>query len=46
VHGTAGRRGRRQRHGDQSDMPAARLGDQTAHGGSIVLGCFTVIIGG
>ncbi len=26
--------------------PAARLGDTTAHGGSIVLGCFTVIIGG
>jgi uncharacterized Zn-binding protein involved in type VI secretion len=26
--------------------PAARLGDKTAHGGSIVLGCFTVIIGG
>jgi uncharacterized Zn-binding protein involved in type VI secretion len=25
-------------------MPAARLGDSTAHGGSIVLGCFTVII--
>ena len=27
-------------------VPAARLGDTTAHGGSIVLGCFTVIIGG
>jgi uncharacterized Zn-binding protein involved in type VI secretion len=27
-------------------MAAARLGDQTAHGGSIVLGCFTVMIGG
>lgn len=27
-------------------MPAARMGDQTAHGGSIVLGSFTVIIGG
>jgi len=27
-------------------MPAARLGDSTAHGGSIVLGCFTVMIGG
>jgi uncharacterized Zn-binding protein involved in type VI secretion len=27
-------------------MPAARLGDQTAHGGSIILGCFTVVIGG
>ncbi len=26
--------------------PAARLGDSTAHGGSIVLGSFTVIIGG
>jgi uncharacterized Zn-binding protein involved in type VI secretion len=26
--------------------PAARLGDQTAHGGSIVVGCFTVMIGG
>ena len=27
-------------------MPAARIGDTTAHGGSIVLGCFTVMIGG
>lgn len=27
-------------------MPAARMGDTTAHGGSIVLGCFTVMIGG
>jgi uncharacterized Zn-binding protein involved in type VI secretion len=27
-------------------MPAARLGDQTAHGGVIVAGCPTVIIGG
>ncbi|TGE14009.1 PAAR domain-containing protein [Hymenobacter elongatus] len=27
-------------------MPAARMGDATAHGGSIVLGCFTVLIGG
>jgi uncharacterized Zn-binding protein involved in type VI secretion len=26
--------------------PAARLGDQTAHGGTIVLGCPTVLIGG
>ncbi|BAY90657.1 MULTISPECIES: PAAR domain-containing protein [unclassified Tolypothrix] len=26
--------------------PAARLGDTTAHGGSIVLGNFTVLIGG
>jgi uncharacterized Zn-binding protein involved in type VI secretion len=25
-------------------MPAARLGDLTAHGGTIVLGCFTVLI--
>ena len=25
-------------------QPAARLGDMTAHGGSIVLGCFTVLI--
>ncbi len=28
------------------NMPAARMGDLTAHGGSIVLGCFTVLIGG
>lgn len=27
-------------------MPAARLGDTCAHGGTIVLGCFTVMIGG
>jgi uncharacterized Zn-binding protein involved in type VI secretion len=27
-------------------MPAARMGDSTAHGGTIVLGCFTVMIGG
>lgn len=26
--------------------PAARLGDATAHGGEVVLGCFTVLIGG
>ena len=26
--------------------PAARLGDKTGHGGSLVLGCFTVLIGG
>jgi uncharacterized Zn-binding protein involved in type VI secretion len=26
--------------------PAARLGDNTAHGGSIVVGCPTVLIGG
>ena len=25
--------------------PAARLGDSTAHGGTIMLGCFTVMIG-
>ncbi len=29
-----------------SNRPAARLGDSTAHGGSVVLGCFTVMIGG
>lgn len=27
-------------------MPQARIGDTTAHGGAIVLGCFTVIVGG
>ncbi|WP_298771913.1 PAAR domain-containing protein [uncultured Shewanella sp.] len=27
-------------------MPAARMGDSTSHGGSIVLGCPTVIVGG
>lgn len=26
--------------------PAARMGDPTAHGGSIVIGCPTVLIGG
>jgi uncharacterized Zn-binding protein involved in type VI secretion len=26
-------------------MPAARMGDMTAHGGSIVVGCFTTLIG-
>ena len=26
--------------------PAARMGDSTAHGGSIVIGCPTVMIGG
>jgi uncharacterized Zn-binding protein involved in type VI secretion len=26
--------------------PAARMGDLTAHGGTIILGCFTVMIGG
>jgi uncharacterized Zn-binding protein involved in type VI secretion len=25
--------------------PAARVGDMTAHGGSIVVGCFTVLVG-
>jgi uncharacterized Zn-binding protein involved in type VI secretion len=29
-----------------SAKPAARLGDTTAHGGSIVAGCSTVLIGG
>ena len=28
------------------NKPAARLGDNTAHGGSIVAGCPTVLIGG
>jgi uncharacterized Zn-binding protein involved in type VI secretion len=28
------------------NAPAARLGDTTAHGGSVVLGALTVIIGG
>lgn len=28
------------------DKPAARMGDSTAHGGTIILGCPTVIIGG
>jgi uncharacterized Zn-binding protein involved in type VI secretion len=27
-------------------MPAARQGDSTAHGGTIIIGCPTVIIGG
>ena len=26
-------------------LPAARMGDTCAHGGTIVLGCFTVLIG-
>ena len=26
--------------------PAARVGDTCAHGGTVVLGCFTVMIGG
>ena len=25
-------------------LPAARMGDSTAHGGAIILGCFTVLI--
>jgi uncharacterized Zn-binding protein involved in type VI secretion len=29
-----------------SNKPAARIGDTTAHGGSIVLGAATVMIGG
>lgn len=27
-------------------MPQARIGDTTAHGGALVLGCFTVLVGG
>ena len=27
-------------------MPLARVGDNCGHGGSIVLGCFTVLVGG
>ena len=27
-------------------MPAVRLGDVTAHGGSVTAGCYTVLIGG
>ena len=27
-------------------MPAARMGDATAHGGTIMLGAFNVMIGG
>jgi uncharacterized Zn-binding protein involved in type VI secretion len=26
-------------------MPAARMSDQAAHGGTIVMGCFTVLVG-
>jgi uncharacterized Zn-binding protein involved in type VI secretion len=26
-------------------LPAARMGDMTVHGGRIILGCFTVLIG-
>ncbi|HEY9513342.1 MAG TPA: PAAR domain-containing protein [Rhodanobacter sp.] len=29
-----------------SGRPAARLGDATAHGGNIVVGCPTVMVGG
>jgi uncharacterized Zn-binding protein involved in type VI secretion len=29
-----------------SKLPAARIADQTAHGGLIVMGCFTVLVGG
>lgn len=29
-----------------SGKPAARMGDSTAHGGTIILGCPTVLIGG
>ncbi|MEH3106688.1 MAG: PAAR domain-containing protein [Sphingomonas fennica] len=29
-----------------SKLPQARIGDSCAHGGAIVLGCFTVIVGG
>ena len=28
------------------NLPQARIGDMTAHGGNIVLGCFTVLVGG
>jgi uncharacterized Zn-binding protein involved in type VI secretion len=26
-------------------LPQARIGDMTAHGGSIMMGCFTVLVG-
>ena len=26
-------------------LPAVRMGDSTAHGGTIVVGCFTVLVG-
>jgi uncharacterized Zn-binding protein involved in type VI secretion len=29
-----------------NDLPAARVGDLTMHGGTIVLGDFTVLVGG
>lgn len=29
-----------------ANKPAARMGDSTAHGGTIVVGCPTVLIGG
>ena len=28
------------------NQPAARVMDSTAHGGMIIVGCFTVLIGG
>ena len=28
------------------DLPAARIMDTTVHGGVIVMGCFTVLVGG
>lgn len=29
-----------------NSLPAARIGDNTAHGGVIILGMFTVLVGG
>jgi len=29
-----------------NSLPAARVGDTAAHGGTIAVGCFTVLIGG
>lgn len=29
-----------------NDLPAARVGDLTEHGGTIMIGCLTVLIGG
>lgn len=29
-----------------SNKPLSRIGDQTAHGGAIILGCPTVLVGG
>ncbi len=37
---------RKIQEGKKIGKPAARLGDMTAHGGSIVVGCPTVLIGG